>query len=508
VTGPCQAGYYCLAGSNTSAPAPPWAPLSSAPLPIGGRCTEGGYCPEGSSAPSPCPPGTYSSAVGATNVTSCLPCTPGFYCEGSSTPVPTGPCLPGSYCTGGSSSPRQYVTPEGKYSLQGASLPTPCWPGSQQPSRGSSTCDPCPATRYCNDPNGTIIGSVCPTGRYCPVNSTIGTPCPVGTFLADVGKSNVTECTPCSPQKACTQPGLSAPDATCLAGYYCLSGSSSQSPAITTVGSGPCPAGFFCLAGTDTPSPCPTGTFSNSLGLMNSSQCTVCPAGSYCSSTGQKNVTGPCRAGYYCPPGQISDAPSLYQCPKGFACPAGSANPTPCQAGTFSNTTLLASCLLCEPRTRCPFSGMTEGIPCLPGTFCSGGNNTGLCPVGTFSSSTSLAWSSECSPCTAGYYCNSTGLTAPSDKCGPGYYCSGGASVPTPSDSTGGRCDAGYVCEYGATGPIPVISGGNPTGKGCPVGSYCPNGTITDIVCPEGQFQDSALQGACKICPAGYYCKN
>ncbi len=42
-TGYCAAGYYCLAGSNTSAPAPPGDPFSTAALAIGGRCPAGGY---------------------------------------------------------------------------------------------------------------------------------------------------------------------------------------------------------------------------------------------------------------------------------------------------------------------------------------------------------------------------------------------------------------------------------------------------------------------------------
>jgi sugar lactone lactonase YvrE len=526
VTGPCHAEYYCLAGSNTPEPKPSWAPNSSIPLPIGGRCTEGGYCPEGSSAPSPCPPGTFSSTIGASNISSCSPCTSGYYCEGSSEPKPTGPCLAGSYCEKGSSSPRQYITPEGKYSLKGASLPTPCPQGTRQPARGSSWCEPCPATRICNDPNGTIVGEVCPSGSYCPIASRtckefngtipcdfcpIGSECllsssilcPKGTFLADVGKSNVTECTPCSPKFACTVAGLTLPDTTCLAGYYCLTGSESSSPSGNKTGSGPCPAGFYCPAATDIPLPCPPGTFSNILGLRNSSECTTCLAGSYCNSYGQTNVTGPCRGGYYCPTGQISDAPSLYPCPRGSACPVGSAHPTPCLAGTFSNTTHLASCLLCEIRTYCPNSGMTVGFVCPQGQFCSGGNNTGPCPKGTYSAVTSLAMPSECTPCTAGYYCDELGMTIPIKQCGPGYYCSGGAFVAQPNDSTGGPCAAGYVCGYGSTGPIPSIG---ITGIECPVGSYC-NGTSSAILCPEGTYQDSPIQGSCKVCPPGYYCK-
>ncbi|RYY36430.1 hypothetical protein EON62_01765, partial [archaeon] len=63
--GLCAAGYYCLSGSNTSAPAPPGDPFSTIALPIGGRCPAGGYCPSGTSYPLPCPAGTFGNTTGA-----------------------------------------------------------------------------------------------------------------------------------------------------------------------------------------------------------------------------------------------------------------------------------------------------------------------------------------------------------------------------------------------------------------------------------------------------------
>ena len=39
--------------------------------------------------------------------------------------------------------------------------------------------------------------------------------------------------------------------------------------------------------------------------------------------------------------------------------------------------------------------------------------------------------------CTPGMYCATAGLSEPTGNCTAGYYCSGLATSPTPSDSTG-----------------------------------------------------------------------
>ena len=58
------------------------------------------------------------------------------------------------------------------------------------------------------------------------------------------------------------------------------------------------------ITGTHTPPKCPSGTFSNSTGLSNETECTICTAGYYCTTSGITDVQGPCTAGYYCPEGK------------------------------------------------------------------------------------------------------------------------------------------------------------------------------------------------------------
>lgn len=48
----------------------------------------------------------------------------------------------------------------------------------------------------------------------------------------------------------------------------------------------------------------------------------------------------------------------------------------------------------------------------------------------------------------------------------------------------------------------------HPLGFGgvCPVGYYCPPGTVTPLGCPSGSYQDEHSKTYCKSCLSGYYC--
>jgi len=63
-----------------------------------------------------------------------------------------------------------------------------------------------------------------------------------------------------------------------------------------------------------------------------------------------------------------------------------------------------------------------------------------LCPKGTFSDVTGLHNATQCTPCTAGYYCGSVGLTAPTGQCKAGFFCGGGSKsmVPTAVGNSSG----------------------------------------------------------------------
>lgn len=64
-----------------------------------------------------------------------------------------------------------------------------------------------------------------------------------------------------------------------------------------------------------------------------------CDGGMYCSQSGLALPEGLCNAGFYCPGAATQPDPPSTECPAGFYCDQGSATPTPCPAGTFSDTT-------------------------------------------------------------------------------------------------------------------------------------------------------------------------
>ena len=66
--------------------------------------------------------------------------------------------------------------------------------------------------------------------------------------------------------------------------------------------------------GTHTPPKCPIGTFSNAVQLTDSSNCTQCTAGSYCTTVWLTDVEGNCTAGYYCPTGLWQIIPFTQSC--------------------------------------------------------------------------------------------------------------------------------------------------------------------------------------------------
>ena len=50
--------------------------------------------------------------------------------------------------------------------------------------------------------------------------------------------------------------------------------------------------GYYCELGTSVPTACPPATFGAGAGLVNTSQCTTCSPGSYCSQYGLLAVQG------------------------------------------------------------------------------------------------------------------------------------------------------------------------------------------------------------------------
>lgn len=89
-------------------------------------------------------------------------------------------------------------------------------------------------------------GDVCPPGFYCPEGTAQPLSCENGTYMDHAQGS---ECD------------------ICPEGYYCVH----KDRAV------PCLQGFYCPEGTGVNlRPCPTGTFGNTTGLGDESQCTQC----------------------------------------------------------------------------------------------------------------------------------------------------------------------------------------------------------------------------------------
>ena len=94
--------------------------------------------------------------------------------------------------------------------------------------------------------------------------------------------------------------------------------------------SGPCPEGYYCLAGTESPEPCPVGTYGNTAGFSQLSDCLACPAGRYCDEKGLDTTAISnklCTAGYHCISGASTPAPrdgtTGQICDAGKYCPQG-----------------------------------------------------------------------------------------------------------------------------------------------------------------------------------------
>lgn len=116
--------------------------------------------------------------------------------------------------------------------------------------------------------------------------------------------------------------------------------------------------------------------------------------------------SGPCAPGYYCTGEAATSKPidgiSGDVCPPGFYCGKSSLVSL---IHTFNiEHTMHTTCVYCM---------------CYPGE---GAREPEPCPTGTFSSEPGLQSRFQCQICTAGHYCSSRGLKAPTAPCSEGKY--------------------------------------------------------------------------------------
>jgi len=233
-----------------------------------------------------------------------------------------------------------------------------------------------------------LADHACPTGQYCPEATSAPVNCPVGTYNTVTGRGALSDCVACD------------------AGYYCLEASSNLT--------GVCDAGYYCLEGSTGP------------------QSTLCPAGTYRSSTGGTGVLScsNCTAGHYCP---LATANPV-DCPEGFHCGTSTVTPDPCPLGTYGDTMNrrdiedCVDCLLgkfCDAYSRTYPTGLRDpGYYCIEGAYTSRPSSLptgGLCPAGGYCPMDS----SSPTVCIAGTYNSATGGSDQTDcfECKPGYYC-------------------------------------------------------------------------------------
>ncbi|XP_062329421.1 multiple epidermal growth factor-like domains protein 6 [Osmerus eperlanus] len=529
-TGPCLPGFYCLEGSQSAAPEPGLS---------GGLCPSGHYCERGTSVPVPCPAGTQRNQTGGTSTDDCTPCPEGWFQEVAGQRECL-PCPPGLHCqthttrgspsgaTGPQPCPEGYICPgEGP-----TSQPLPCPRGTYSPAQGLTTpgeCLPCPAGHFCGSeglvqPTGPCTaGYLCVTGATVPnpTDNRTGSPCPPGWFCLL---------------------GLRAGD--CWAGFYCDHGSSRPDQTL-------CPTGSYCPGGSPLPLLCPAGTYSPRAGNTHLDNCSSCPAGRYCRGQG---VVQPetCPVGHYCPTGLTLG--TEFPCPPGtLQAVPGASSPgdcLPCPAGQFCSLPGLSQAsgpcqagYYCPPGASSPNTTGYQGNSsttafCPPGHYCPPGAGSPLhCPPGSLSPSPALQRQEDCPPCPAGRFCSAPALVLPSDtaQCDAGYVCLGGSPTPRPGDGLHGYpCPAGHSCPVGTAKETPCEPGTYSPSPGsahcltcpngtmcpflatqnpllCPSGHFCPAGSSLPLACPPGSLSNQTgawSASVCRACPSGVYCSS
>lgn len=198
--------------------------------------------------------------------------------------------------------------------------------------------------------------------------------------------------------------------------YYAEAAAPSSAPSTcvgpdgTSYQCGMCEQGYYCAGGKSKMDPCQDGTFGppNPV-LQYSTQCQPCTPGYYCKGKALTDVNDSCSAGYYCNGSSQTPTPDGTQgwggeCSPGYFCIAGAEKETPCPAGSFANTSGLASCDECPSGYYCSV-GAVYPEECPEGYYCP--NGTGEyqdqpCPRGTYNNETKAVSDEYCSLCPGG----------------------------------------------------------------------------------------------------------
>ena len=174
------------------------------------------------------------------------------------------------------------------------------------------TCDPCtmpslPAggdafacwTNF-QDLTTHFSPKICPRGFFCPSTSKTQTPCPAGKYNLNEGVDVSSGCINC-------EDGFYNPlEGQSICPFQCAPGTYGDHRALAASGISFCKAckiGNFCFGqGVVTPVQCPSGKYSDEVGLVSGKGCKDCPTGYYSSDVELTSVTD-CQS---CPPGKTS----------------------------------------------------------------------------------------------------------------------------------------------------------------------------------------------------------
>ena len=383
--------------------------------PINGVCVcqDPIQCPGGMITPCQfCPVGTYSTALGATDVSICAACPIGTYspnqaqgsnctaCGAGTYSYTTGvsactACPAGTYSTvvGAASPSNCTACAPGSYALYpGMSQPCPlCGPGFYGSASGMTACVMCSSDLYGQSytvMNGATSINVCITcqaGNYATylADGSFGcAQCAAGTYATAVGATSNGTCLPCAPNTYASAGGASSCVA-CVGGAYATAyGATAQSACVG------CLAGAYFAAGACVG--CPAGTFATGTGAASSAVCAGCAPGAFAPAANASACTA-CAAGTSAANASatacdVCTAPTLYAAAVGGG--GGATACAACADGWFSTAAL--------------GGGGTACAACAKGTY--GAGCAGTCPPHTTTAGNGTATLLGCS-CADGYVC-------------------------------------------------------------------------------------------------------
>lgn len=397
----------CLDVTNrTLPPDEMYKPESQLTKSVEHKCEPGSYCNDGIRYL--CPAGRYGDKEGETDSECTGPCKAGFFCPlGSFSPtqVECGP-NPNVYCPESSYLPA-YVS-EGYYANENDELNRKtsqelCPPGWYCP--GDGLRHKCQAGYFGSDTGLTTptCNGVCRAGYFCPPGSTSLHQLPCGNTTVVCAEGSA-------------EPQLVIP------GYYSASSNEVHTNSDESRYAGPnstqnvavqCEIGYFCKDGVKYQ--CPGGTFGERRGLVDASECEICPTGHYCPS-------------YPHPP---TTRDTIIACGDSYLyCSRGSSEPKTVDMGHYSISNDMypgqANDESLEYTDR-----RTGQVICPPGWYCKLGLRY-KCPAGTFGEKPGLTDESCSGLCPKGFFCPVN--TVNPLPCSPGAYSSGGAAECTSCD--------------------------------------------------------------------------